>query len=49
MVNDCVVCKRRNAKSQSNMMANLPASRLSIDEIPSAHVGVDFFGPLLVE
>ena len=47
MVN--VVCKQRNTKSQSNMMASLPASRLSIDEISFAHVGIDFFGPLLIE
>ena len=30
-------------------MANLPASRVNIDEAPFAHVGVDFFDLLLVK
>ena len=44
---DCIMCRRLRGKTQNQIMADLPADRLST-LAPFSHVGVDIFGPYLV-
>ena len=48
VINNCVHCRRRNAKPGQQIMAELPSVRLQIDSHPFAYTGVDFFGPLII-
>ena len=48
-LSQCVVCKRINSRPVNQHMADLPKARLQIHEPPFSHVGVDYFGPLLVK
>ena len=45
----CVICKRRDARPYTQIMAELPLARLKIHEAPFSQTGVDYFGPLLVK
>ena len=47
VVNSCVTCKKCNARSERQYMADLPLARFQIHEPPFTHVGVDYFGPLM--
>ena len=44
----CWTCKRRDAKPESQLMAELPSDRVESGEPPFTYVGVDYFGPILV-
>ena len=48
VINSCTQCRRRFAKPNLQLMAELPFSRLQIDTHPFAYCGVDYFGPLIV-
>ena len=48
VVRECVVCKRRDAKPENQIMAELPFARLQTNEAPFAQTGVDYFGPFMV-
>ena len=48
VVKECVVCKRRDAKPEDQIMAELPFARLQINEAPFSQTCVDFFGPFMV-
>lgn len=45
----CVICKRFQQNLQTQVMADLPAARVSKPDKPFSYVGVDFFGPILVK
>ena len=46
---NCLPCRKRNIRPGQQLMANLPPARLQIDEPPFSHVGVDYFGPLMIK
>ncbi|XP_033118284.1 uncharacterized protein LOC117117910 [Anneissia japonica] len=45
----CVRCKRYQLKPCEQVMADLPSNRVQADGAPFEHVGVDYFGPLMVK
>ena len=49
VINNCVVCRKCNARSEQQYMSDLPAARLQIHKPPFFHVGTDYFGPLVVK
>jgi hypothetical protein len=49
VLNECIPCKRRKAKSCSQQMADLPAERLTENKCPFAATGIDYFGPVMVK
>ena len=49
MLASCFDCRRRQAPVMEQKMADLPEDRVTPDLPPFSHVGVDFFGPFLVE
>ena len=44
----CVCCRKRNAKTVTPMMSDLPAERLGYRQEPFSNFGVDHFGPFHV-
>ena len=48
VIGKCFSCKRRNAKKMEQFMADLRASRVTPDKPPVSFVGVDYFGPIMV-
>ncbi|PFX14229.1 hypothetical protein AWC38_SpisGene21626 [Stylophora pistillata] len=49
VVNHCFSCRRRQAPSGAQKMADLPADRVTPDKPPFSFVGVDSFGPFWVK
>ena len=49
VINNCILCKKRNASACKQLMADLPQGRLQYDTPCFSHVGIDYFGPLLVK
>jgi transposase InsO family protein len=49
VVRRCVTCRKYQAKSGVQKMADLPACRLQPNEPAFLQTGVDYFGPLLVK
>ena len=49
IINKCVTCRRQRAKIGNQKMADLPADRVTPDEPPFTHVGMDYFGPFEVK
>ena len=45
----CLQCKKRNAKSVQQIMADLPKERFAVNKPPFFCTGVDYFGPYLVK
>ena len=45
----CVVCRRYQARTCQQKMADLPSDRLRPDEPPFTNVGLDYFGPIEVK
>ena len=45
----CVECKKQQARPAEQIMAQLPKERVEVDKPPFTHVGVDYFGPMLVK
>ena len=44
----CMICRRMNARNGLQQMAPLPTFRIEPGWHPFSHIGVDYFGPLLV-
>ncbi|XP_055601262.1 uncharacterized protein LOC129750077 [Uranotaenia lowii] len=44
----CQVCKNQNAKPLPPIMSELPVGRMSAFARPFSHMGIDYFGPMLV-
>lgn len=49
VLRQCLQCKRRTAKPNNQIMADLPPARLHMYESPFSHTGVDYFGPYLIK
>ena len=49
VLSKCVSSRLRDAKPGSQLMAELPSSRLQAQTYPFAYTGVDYFGPLIVK
>jgi len=48
IINQCNKCRLKTAKPGKQLMTELPDSRLQLGFPPFAHVGVGYFGPLMV-
>ena len=48
VIGKCVPCRKRNSSVSQQLMADLPFGILQIEKPPFSHVGVDYFGPLVV-
>lgn len=48
VLRQCVLCRKLEGRTGEQLMADLPADRLSGDHAPFSNVGVDFFGPFHV-
>ena len=49
MVKSCVVCRKVNAQPQTQLMADLPRSRVTAERHAFEGVGLDVFGPIAVK
>jgi hypothetical protein len=49
IIKDCFICKRRNAKPTTPVMADLPEYRVAFGCPTFCNSGVDFFGPIQVK
>ena len=49
VLNQCLLCKKRNLCLGRQLMADLPSGRVTSDNPPFHHTGVDYFGPFLVK
>ena len=49
VIGRCLICRRYNFHRGQQLMADLPSDRLTPDNPPFTHVGIDFFGPLYVK
>ena len=47
--NGCTLCKRYSSKLQHQLMADLPTPRVTPAQRPFTDVGIDYFGPILVQ
>ena len=45
----CVTCRKLKARAETQMMGNLPESRVTPNEPPFSRVGIDYFGPFFVK
>jgi hypothetical protein len=45
----CLVCRKLNARVNSQMMADLPTNRVRSGDPPFTHTGMDYFGPFQVK
>ena len=48
VISGCFLCKKLGAVRGEQLMGDLPKERLTFEEPPFTHVGVDYFGPLYV-
>ncbi|XP_058443961.1 uncharacterized protein LOC131425801 [Malaya genurostris] len=46
--NECQLCKNELARPHAPMMSDLPPARLAAYSRPFCHMGVDYFGPMIV-
>ncbi|XP_071948973.1 uncharacterized protein [Antedon mediterranea] len=49
ITNRCVQCRKYRGKTMEQMMANLPADRVTSGQAAFTRVGMDFFGPIEVK
>ena len=49
VINKCVTCRRQKGKVGEQQMANLPEDRVTPDNPPFTHVGMDYFGPFEIK
>ena len=48
VIKTCIDCQKRNAKPGEQIMASLPEARITPSNPPFTFVGVDYFGPFMV-
>ncbi len=49
IIRKCLVCRKVNARVNSQMMADLPVNRVQSGDPPFTHTGMDYFGPFQVK
>ena len=49
ILGNCLLCKKRNAKSMEQIMADLPGERFAVNKPPFYNTGTDYFGPFFVK
>ena len=49
VIGRCLICRRYNVCRGQQLIADLPSDRLTPDNPPFTHVGIDFLGPLYVK
>ena len=49
LVKKCIICRRQNVRASSQMMADLPSSRVKSDVPPFTFTDIDYFGPFEVK
>ena len=49
VLKNCIDCQKRKAPSGQQLMAKIPQDRVTPNEPPFTHVGLDFFGPIEVK
>ena len=49
VLSKCITCRRLRAPTETQLMADLPASRVSPNEPAFYRVGVDYFGPFTIK
>ena len=47
--NECVICRKVNGKPLSQVMADLPETRVVGDHPPFTNTGIDYFGPFIIK
>ena len=45
----CIVCRKQNARVNTQLMADLPTNRVSQGDPPFTYTGMDYFGPFMVK
>ena len=48
-IEDCLYCQERRLKPEQQIMSPLPAGRVTKPSHPFEHVGIDLWGPMLVQ
>ena len=48
VLRNCLLCKKRRARSEMQVMADLSADRALL-RTPFTKVGVDYFGPMIIK
>ena len=48
ILRDCIICQKVNSRPSIQVMAPLPASRITSGGAPFSNTGVDYFGPFMV-
>ena len=49
ILGNCMLCKKRNAKSMEQIMADLPSERFAVTKPPFYNTGTDYFGSFFVK
>ena len=49
VLRQCIPCKKKRARPETQYMANLPSDRVTPGDPPFTKVGVDYFGPMIVK
>ena len=49
VIGKCFECRKRNASMGEQIMAELPAARVTPDSPPFTNTGIDYFGPIYVK
>jgi hypothetical protein len=48
ILSHCMICRKYQGKPMTQLMADLPSSRVEGDVSPFTHIGVDYFGPFSI-
>ncbi|XP_030841811.1 uncharacterized protein LOC115924133 [Strongylocentrotus purpuratus] len=49
VIRKCIVCRKYQAKTSTQKMADLPSCRIEACEPPFTHTGMDYFGPFEIK
>ena len=46
---NCMICKRLRAQPSQQRLADLPSERITEQQTPFTHIGIDYFGPYYIK
>ncbi|XP_071943813.1 uncharacterized protein [Antedon mediterranea] len=49
ILSKCITCRKLRARTETQMMGNLPEARVKSNETPFNRVGIDYFGPFIIK